>query len=533
MSLKGILKNNPLRAAVVMATYVAYALASTISMYLFKYAINDLTANKWSRFVFWLLIMAAGGLLAVLLHALATYLYSKQVQDYFHQVRRQIMHHYYAQGTTKVAAMQNQLGNNLKVLTDDYAMPLLQVWQNLLSVTMTTTALFTLHWSLIAATAVVVVIVLLLPKIIEKQMGQASIAATKKNAKMLDTVKNWFAGLSELRRYKSGKRLNQEIDQSSQALAQANIAKKRYEGVSIGINGLGNAIGQIGIAFWGGILYFNRQVSLGDWSVGAEFTSTIFNGLWSIISALTRIKSTKKLRQEIEELIVPVADEQQSTNVCGVTGKNLVVKYDNGETIAYPDFNVNRGDKVLLVGDSGTGKSTLFKVMLGQITPASGELAFTDEAGRKVAPQEAHLGYIAQDASLFPDTIINNITMFSQKLANRVDQTVEKVGLVPDLAKFASHGETVIDLDQNNLSGGQKQKIVLARAEIHNTQFLLLDEATSAIDSQTTNAIVCELLNMDATVILIAHNFSPELVSRFDYQIHLKADNKEGEKDVN
>ncbi|MBA1393373.1 ABC transporter ATP-binding protein, partial [Lactobacillus sp. XV13L] len=363
-------------------------------------------------------------------------------------------------------------------------------------------------------------------KITEKKMAQASINATRKNGELLDAIKNWFAGLSELRRYKAGGRLDQEITQSSRALARANIAKKRYEGISTGINGLGNAIGQVGTGFWGGILYFSRQVSLGDWFVGSEFTSTIFNGLWEIISAMIRIKSTKKLRQEVTEVTQPVATKPQSTVVCGVQSKNLVVKYDNGETIAYPDFKVNRGDKVLLVGDSGAGKSTLFKVMLGQVEPASGELFFTDEKGQRVAPQEARLGYIAQDASLFPDTIANNITMFSSKLADHVDQFVDKVRLTPDLAQFPSHGETVIDLDQDNLSGGQKQKVVLARAAIHDAQFLLLDEATSAIDSRTTSAIVGELLDTDATVILIAHNFRPELASRFDYQIHLRADNK-------
>lgn len=128
---------------------------------------------------------------------------------------------------------------------------------------------------------------------------------------------------------------------------------------------------------------------------------------------------------------------------------------------------------------------------------------------------------------LFPDTIKNNITMFNSKLDDQVDRITKDVQLETDLARFPDGTSTVIDLDSDNLSGGQKQKIILARTQIHHSQFVLMDEATSAIDSIATKKILQKLLESDATLILIAHNFDQQLRSMFDREIHLVGGNYE------
>ncbi len=82
----------------------------------------------------------------------------------------------------------------------------------------------------------------------------------------------------------------------------------------------------------------------------------------------------------------------------------------------------------------------------------------------------------------------------------------------------------MVDLDHGNISGGQKQKIVLARADIHNSDLLLIDEGTSAIDSKATKEILKEILKSDRTIIMIAHNLSQEMIAMFDYKIDLRKD---------
>lgn len=112
--------------------------------------------------------------------------------------------------------------------------------------------------------------------------------------------------------------------------------------------------------------------------------------------------------------------------------------------------------------------------------------------------------------------------MFDEKLNSKVSDIVNKVQLQKDLARFPNGLETEIDLDSDNLSGGQKQKVVLARSQIHHSRFILMDEATSAIYRPTTERILKELLKSDVTLILIAHNFDESLHKLFDREIHLE-----------
>src|SRR5699024_4133069 len=183
----------------------------------------------------------------------------------------------------------------------------------------------------------------------------------------------------------------------------------------------------------------------------------------------------------------------------GITVSNLSAKYENGEQISYPDFSIKPGAKVLLTGDSGTGKSTLFKLLLGKMKPESGEIKFTDQAGNLIPFAEAKVGYLPQDPIVFPASISDNITMFNEKLADKVEAAVSGMQLAPDLAKMPNGVQTVIDVKNENISGGQRQKVVLARSAIHDQPFVLMDEVTSAIDRAGSEKIIDNLLHSNQT----------------------------------
>ena len=184
-------------------------------------------------------------------------------------------------------------------------------------------------------------------------------------------------------------------------------------------------------------------------------------------------------------------------------------------------FILKKGEKVLLSGDSGTGKSTLFKLILNKLQPTNGQVIFEDKYGKEISPDYAQIGYIPQDGKLFPTSIINNIIMFNNKLKKLSKNAVENNDLSKDIASMPNGLETEIDLDTNNFSGGQKQKIILARNEIHNFSIILADEATSAIDSKSSYRILKNLVSSNKTVIVIAHNLTPAMEKLFSRKISL------------
>lgn len=136
----------------------------------------------------------------------------------------------------------------------------------------------------------------------------------------------------------------------------------------------------------------------------------------------------------------------------------------------------------------------------------------------------SRIGYIPQDPNLFPGTIKENITMFNDKLDSRVEATINEVNFDKDVKKFKNGINEELDLDKINISGGQRQKIVLARAKIHDSDIILIDEGTSAIDQKATMNILGKLLNSKATIVFIAHNFNEHMRQMFDREIYLSKD---------
>lgn len=299
------------------------------------------------------------------------------------------------------------------------------------------------------------------------------------------------------------------------------------------INGCANSFSQVAVTFLATLLFFARIVSFGTIIAAGTFASSIFNSALTITTALTRMQSTKNISQQINELQREIPENfSDEENFSEIKTRDLKFKYPNNREISYPDITIRKGEKILLQGRSGSGKSTLFKLLLGDLKPSSGHIYFSDKKGNKVKISRNQVSYLAQDNFLFPATIKENITMFDNNLNNEVEKYVMSVQLEPDLASFPAGLERMVDVDKENLSGGQKQKIVLARNEIRNRPIILADEATSAIDENATNKIISYLLNSDQTIIVIAHNLTKDTIKLFDRVINIETDRGEKKYDV-
>ena len=528
MTIKELFKSNIPRSILIIALYVLYAFSGSFSQYFLKYALNGITAGKLNAYIYWQVIQAILEVVTALLLPIATVVFTRQTQDYLHQIRQDIMHHYYGEGDAKLTDMQNELTENLKLLTTNYAATWVTILSGVLEITIAIALLISMNWILIVTTAILAVITLSLPKIMEKKTSVAMDKVNQEHSKLLNAIEHWLGGLQELRRYTAYGRLARQMQKASGDYVKANKQNYKYQAISEIINGFGNALSQIGMSVVAGVLFLMHIISFGDFAVASGFAFTIFSGIWNITNSLTKVKSTKALREQTAELRKNMANtDLNKTDVYGVTVSGLKAKYKEGEEISYPDFTIKKGQKVLLVGDSGTGKSTLFKILLGKLKPEAGQVAFFDKNGQALSLDKAKVGYLPQDPIVFPASIKDNIVMFNDKLTNKLNEITQAVQLQPDLAKMPAGIDTEVDLKKENLSGGQRQKVVLARSEIHEQPFVLMDEVTSAIDQTATERIIDQLLQTDQTILLIAHNFTPKLQAKFDQIIQLKS-KKEG-----
>lgn len=121
-------------------------------------------------------------------------------------------------------------------------------------------------------------------------------------------------------------------------------------------------------------------------------------------------------------------------------------------------------------------------MILGELKPSEGNVVYKDKSGNEITPDLSKIGYIPQDPVVFPAIIKENITMFNDQLDGKVKAVVKEVNFDADIAEFKDGLNEELDLDKLNILGGQRQKIVLARAKVHDSDIILIDECTSAID---------------------------------------------------
>lgn len=190
-------------------------------------------------------------------------------------------------------------------------------------------------------------------------------------------------------------------------------------------------------------------------------------------------------------------------------------KTAQGNAIDDISFSVKTGETIAFVGPSGSGKSTLVKLLVGLYKPVSGAIYFNEEGSDEIRYNELRrqIGFVTQDTQLFAGTIRDNM-LFVKADANdeEIREALHKAACEGLLARSEKGIDTVLGEGGMKLSGGEKQRISIARALLRHPRLLIFDEATSALDSITEENISATIRQISAAreqiTILIAHRLS-------------------------
>jgi len=248
--------------------------------------------------------------------------------------------------------------------------------------------------------------------------------------------------------------------------------------------------------------------------------------------AAINLLSTEKSKIEKSSEIIKKSDYTDKVNFKNnIKFNNVSFKYPNTEKFVHKNlsFEIKHNKITGFIGESGCGKSTLIDLILGLLPPTSGDIT-VDNTILPLESKSWHskIGYVSQSINLINDTIGNNIAL-GVRSEKRNEKYFRNAINLSELEKFInglpSKEKTIVGEKGINLSGGQNQRIGIARALYRDTDVLILDEATSALDELTENNILERIANLKEkkTIILVSHR--PSVTKFCDNLFELKNEN--------
>ena len=245
----------------------------------------------------------------------------------------------------------------------------------------------------------------------------------------------------------------------------------------------------------------------------ATITMAVNQGLSAARRILPIIDNDNEIadKENAKDLIIKNAD---------IKFEDVIFKYDekNDTVLNKINLNIEGGKMSALVGHSGSGKSTILNLIPRFYNVNSGDIKIDNQSiyESKIKSLRNHISLVSQDTTLFDDTIKNNIAYANMDATDKEIHEAARLSYCEEFIKeLPNKYETIIGENGIRLSGGEKQRISIARAMLKKTPIILLDEATSSLDSETEEKIqnALNLLTKDKTTIVIAHRLSTILNS--------------------
>ena len=265
------------------------------------------------------------------------------------------------------------------------------------------------------------------------------------------------------------------------------------------------------------LMLSNKGLSLGTVIAIYSMSSSLFGTVSSLVNSFFKCQNLKLMLERLSDINQQPLEHNEHLPKLSIKGnvefKNVSFSYTKNSELILKNLNfkICAGQKIGIVGKSGAGKSTLAKMIAGIYQPNTGVILFDDINFEYVDKNyiRKQMGIVSQESQLFNKSIYENIAMGKEHVnIDRVKEICKLVQIQDDIEKTPMGYNTFISEYGQNLSGGQCQRIVLARSIINKPRILILDEATSSLDSLNEKRISDLISETGCTRIVIAHRLS-------------------------
>ena len=342
------------------------------------------------------------------------------------------------------------------------------------------------------------------------------------NAKLTSYLVESLNGIETIKAFNAEREVNLETEKRFIKFIKAIFKNEYINNIQMSLKSLVKGVFAIVILWIGTIQVLNGKISFGELLTFNALLAYFLNPIENIINLQptlqTAVVAAERLSEILDLSLEKAEDEHKKINPNSLNGKiefkNVDFRYGTRQLILKNiNMTINKGERVALVGESGSGKTTIAKLLLNFYQCEKGEIIVNDYnlLDVNVEALRDKIAYISQETFLFNGTILENLMLGNPYLTyEEIIEACKKAQIHDFINSLPLRYNTLVEENGSNFSGGQKQRLSIARAILRKPEILIMDEATSNLDSITEKAIEKTIheFSEGRITIIIAHRLS-------------------------
>lgn len=405
---------------------------------------------------------------------------------------------------------------NLSDFEENYLQNLVSIYDSFTGMVIAVFLLFYINPFIAVISIAAMSIPSLIPKFFGKNLGILQEDMMRNTAGYHVKIKDIFSGYEIIRAYRAEKQMEELHHDSSVLLENSKARTADTMACLYALANMASIAVQFLIMSLAGIFAVRGSITIGSIIAVTQLTGQVISPAFQLSAKISQLKGVRPVCEQMEANLLPADAGELKADLPEMertlTLEDVSFAYDNAVVIDHVSLQFERGRKYAVVGRSGSGKSTLLKLLAGYYDSYAGRILADGESDRKTGA-----AWIHQEVFLFDDTIRNNITLYKPYDEDEIKRACHLAGLDDVLGRLPAGLDTEAAENGSRFSGGERQRIAVARAILHRKNLFLLDEATSALDSETTEFVEDSILSLEnVTCIAVTHKLTPESLRKYD-----------------
>lgn len=408
----------------------------------------------------------------------------------------------------------SMIANDVIMLEENYFAKIFDFINNTLELLVMLAAIAMIGWKYLLITMVFLLAPLIQPFILKKKIAHEGVRTSEEIKNYTGVAQEMVNGFSTIKGVGNGANFMKRFNKATDKLEDTNLRLNNIKGFNTAL-----ALLAVNILRVGGLLFFGNSAIKGFINAAAVasllgYINNVGNPIMMLLRHAEAISSTKDVRKKLldflNEDVVDVNKGKKVDGFSSIVFENVSFGYDDSNKILDGlNISIEKGKKYAFIGESGCGKSTILKLLMGYYNNYDGQILFNNMDLKELSEEsyKNNISYLTQKSYIYSDTFENNITLGNRSKTEDLDNIITKVQLDEVKENISS-----TEYNINDFSGGEKQRIALARALYAGKDVILMDEGTSALDNIKAAEVEKNLLlDETKTVVSIVHRFNESM----------------------